>query len=56
MNYKSLERRVKFLESNLLLESKQVGTIYHICKLDAYLKYILPKDTLSASGNYINHL
>ena len=56
MNYKSLERRIKFLESNLLLESKQVGIIYHVCTLDAYLKYILPKDTLSASGKYINHL
>jgi hypothetical protein len=38
-----------------VLEAKQVGTIYHVCSIKDYLKYILPKDTLQASGMYYNY-
>lgn len=37
-------------------EAKQVGDIYHVCTLKAYLKYIMPNDTLQSSGKYINYL
>lgn len=37
-------------------ESKQVGKLYHVCTLEAFVEYIIPKNTLSASGNYTNHL
>lgn len=37
-------------------ESKQVGTLYHVCTIGAYLDYILPNDSLSASGKYMNWL
>jgi ankyrin repeat protein len=37
-------------------EAKQVGDIYHVCTLNAYLKYIMPNDTLQSSGKYINYL
>lgn len=52
---KSIYNRIKCIESKLrILEAKQVGTIYHVCTLNAYLKYILPNDTLEASGKYYN--
>lgn len=53
--FNALNKRIKILESKLL-EAKQVGTLYHICTLSAYLKYILPTDTLSSSGKYMNWL
>lgn len=53
---KKLEQRVARLERLLLNEGKQVGTIYHICTLDDFLKYVLPKDQLSASGEFRNYL
>ena len=60
MTYKHayLERRITKLERafNLLNEAKQVGTLYHVCTLEAYLKYILPNDELKASGKYYNYL
>ena len=56
MHYRSLEYRVSKLEKLLYNEAKQVGILYHICTLDDYLRYILPNDTLSASGNYDNYL
>lgn len=56
INYKNLEYRVSKLENFLLNEGKQVGTLYHVCTLEAYLKYILPTDSLSASGKYNNWL
>ena len=56
MNNYSLERRIAKLERILYNEAKQIGTLYHVCTLDAYLNYILPTDTLKASGNYKNHL
>ena len=43
-------------ESFLVKEAKQVGTLYHICTLDAVADYIAPRDTLSASGQYKNFL
>lgn len=53
---KKLEARVARLERLLLHEGKQVGTIYHICTLDDFLKYVVPKDQLSASGEFQNYL
>ena len=54
----SLERRVakleKLLNEAVALEAKQVGTIYHVCTLDSYLKYVVPKDQLSSSGDWYN--
>ena len=49
-----IEKRIAFLEKALKTEAKQVGTLYHVCTLDAYLKWILPNDTLQASGKYYN--
>ena len=52
-----LEKRLSKLESLLKLkkfEAKQVGIIYHVCTLKAYLEWIAPKDTLQASGKYYN--
>ena len=59
-----INRRFTFLEKRLLklekllklkkFEAKQVGTIYHVCTLKAYLEWIVPKDTLQASGKYYN--
>ena len=51
-----LERRIAKLEKRLFNEAKQVGTLYHICDVKSYVKYVLPKDQLSASGNYSNFL
>lgn len=53
---KKLEARIARLERLLLHEGKQVGTIYHICTLEDFLKYVVPKDQLSASGEYSNYL
>ena len=41
---------------NKVYEAKQVGTLYHVCSLKEYLKYVLPNDQLSASGKYYNFL
>ena len=52
-----LEKRLSKLESLFKLkkfEAKQVGTLYHVCTLKAYLEWIVPKDTLQASGKYYN--
>lgn len=48
-----LESLVRRLERTTF-EAKQVGTIYHVCTLDSYLKYIVPKDQLKASGDWYN--
>ena len=58
MKYNMLERyklnkRTSRLNSKVF-EAKQVGTLYHVCSLKDYLKYILPNDTLQASGMYYN--
>ena len=52
----SLEYRVAKLEKAVKNEAKQVGTIYHVCTLRAYLKYVLPEDQLVASGKYYNNV
>ena len=49
-----LERRIARLEKLLLKEAKQVGILYHVCTLKAYLEWIAPDDTLQASGKYTN--
>ena len=48
-----LEKRITKLEK-LIKEAKQVGTLYHVCTLDAYINWIRPNDTLQASGKYTN--
>lgn len=50
---KRLARLEKLFESKKF-EAKQVGTIYHVCTLKAYLEWIAPKDMLQASGKYYN--
>lgn len=50
-----LEKRLSKLEK-IIFEGKQVGEIYHVCTIDSYLKYIKPRDILSASGKYKNWL
>lgn len=37
-------------------ESKQVGDIYHVCKLAVAIKHIIPTDTLSPSGKWPNKM
>lgn len=54
--YESLRRRVEKLERMILNEGKQVGTLYHICDVKQFIKYVLPKDQLKASGKYYNGL
>ena len=52
-----LEKRLSKLEKLFKLkkfEAKQVGIIYHVCTLKAYLEWIAPKDILQASGKYYN--
>lgn len=57
MKYKTLEQRLAVIENKIkTFEAKQVGDLYHVCTLDAYVKYILPKDTLQASGKYFNYI
>ena len=56
MSILTLERRITRLEKLLFNERKSVGTLYHICDAKAFIKYILPKDQLKASGEYTNHL
>lgn len=50
-----LESRLSKIEK-LINEEKQVGIIYHVCRMQDWLKYILPNDTLSASGVHSNFL
>lgn len=42
--------------SGIITESKQVGTLYHVCTLDAVSRYIAPNDTLSSSGVFFNQM
>lgn len=53
--YHYLLRRINYIE-HLVNESKQVGELYHVCSLEAYLKYIKPNNELKASGNFNNWL
>ena len=50
-----LEQRVSRLEKLLRNESKQVGTIYHVCNLDS-LNHILKTNAIESSGKWYNHL
>lgn len=54
-NLIKLEHRIANLES-LLLEGKQVGTLYHNCDITKFVKYIIPGDILKASGLYYNNI
>ena len=53
---KNLDNRLRIIEQRVYNESKQVGYLYHVCSLEAYLNYIVPTNTLSASGKYTNWL
>ena len=46
----------KYEDKSYTLESKQVGTLYHVCTLSALVDYIIPENKLSASGKYRNAL
>jgi hypothetical protein len=46
--------KLRRLEKKNINESKQVGTLYHVCNAEAIAKYIAPTDTLSASGKFQN--
>ena len=56
MSMLTLEQRLTRLEKLMFNERKSVGTLYHICDAKAFIKYVLPKDQLKASGNYDNYL
>ena len=46
----------KYEDKKYRTEAKQVGTLYHVCTLDALVDYIIPENQLSASGKYWNSL
>lgn len=52
----NLNRMVAVIIKKSINESKQVGTLYHICTLDALARYIVPNDNLSGSGKYKNYI
>lgn len=45
---------VKLVRKQMISEAKQVGSLYHVCSLDALANYIAPTDTLKGSGKYKN--
>ena len=47
---------VKLVKKELINEAKQVGNLYHVCTLDAFVNYIIPDNELRASGKYYNQL
>lgn len=47
---------VKLVKKGLIQEAKQVGNLYHVCTLDAFVNYIIPDNELRASGKYYNQL
>lgn len=49
--YEYLSDRLSKLERTLF-EAKQVGTLYHVCSVEAARNYIFPKDQLKGSGKY----
>lgn len=49
--YEYLSDRLSKLERKLF-EAKQVGTLYHVCSVEAARNYIFPKDQLKGSGKY----
>lgn len=46
----------KLDSTEYLTESKQVGDLYHVCTLDAFVSYIIPENQLKGSGKYLNTL
>lgn len=46
----------KYEDKSYTTEGKQVGDIYHICTLDAFVTYIIPENQLKGSGKYYNPL
>ena len=44
------------VEKQNIKEAKQVGTLYHVCTLDALVEFIIPNNELKASGKYWNEL
>lgn len=49
--YEYLSNRLSKLERKLF-EAKQVGTLYHVCSVEAARNYIFPEDQLKGSGKY----
>ena len=49
--YEYLSDRLSKLERKLF-EAKQVGTLYHVCSVEAARNYIFPEDQLKGSGRY----
>ena len=49
--YWYLSDRLSKLERKLF-EAKQVGTLYHVCSVEAARNYIFPEDQLKGSGRY----
>lgn len=49
--YEYLSDRLSNLERKLF-EAKQVGTLYHVCSVEAARNYIFPEDQLKGSGKY----
>ena len=49
--YEYLSNRLSKLERKLF-EAKQVGTLYHVCSVEAARNYIFPQDQLKGSGKY----
>ena len=47
---------IKLKRISVVTEAKQVGTLYHVCTMDAIAKFIAPNDTLSSSGRYKNFI
>ena len=47
---------LKRINKQNINEAKQVGTLYHVCTLDALVNYIIPNNELKASGKYWNDL
>ena len=48
--------KLRRIEKQSVTEAKQVGTLYHVCTLDALVNYIIPNNELRASGKYWNKL
>lgn len=49
--YEYLSNRLSKLERKIF-EAKQVGTLYHVCSVEAARNYIFPEDQLKGSGKY----
>lgn len=47
---------IRKTNSSYIKEAKQVGDLYHICTLDAFVTYIIPENQLKGSGKYYNTL